>query len=347
VTGQEHTIETAPGCAQNPARASAIPGFLVAVAVAVAATFVGRLVPLVGAPVVAIVIGVGLSRFLRGRDALEPGLRFSATTVLQLAVVVLGAQLSLREVADVGVSSLPVMLGTLAACLLVAWLVGRRLGIDRDLNVLIGVGTAICGASAIAALSPVIKARSHAVAYAVSTIFVFNIAAVLTFPALGHLLGLSQSEFGLFAGTAVNDTSSVVAAATTYGAAAGNHAIVVKLVRTLMIIPIGLALGAITERRAAREAGVAASRRLRVPAVPWFLVGFVVVAAVNSLGLIPAAAHHGLQQTSVVLITVALAGIGASTDFAGLRRAGVRPLLLGAILWVVVAATSLALQAAF
>lgn len=326
--------------------AAPLPGLAVAVAIAVVATFLGRLVPVVGAPVVAILAGAALARFVGRRPAVAPGAAFSGTAVLQAAVVVLGAQLSLRQVADVGLSTLPVMLGTLVACLLAAWLVGRRLGIDGELNVLIGVGTAICGASAIAAVSPLIRARSNAVAYAVSTIFVFNIAAVLTFPALGHLLHLSQEQFGLFAGTAVNDTSSVVAAATTYGVEAGNQAVVVKLVRTLMIIPIGIALGAIAQRRSARASGVAAAPGRRVPAVPWFLAGFLLVAGANTVGLVPVAAHHALQQAAVFLITTALAGIGLSTDVAGLRRAGARPLLLGAILWIVVASTSLALQVA-
>jgi uncharacterized integral membrane protein (TIGR00698 family) len=336
---------TTPG-----ARTGRRAGLAAAVAVAVVATLLGRWVPLVGAPVAAILLGVALSRPLGRRERLAPGVALASTTVLQAAVVVLGAQLSLRDVRDVGLSSLPVMLGTLAACLAVAWLVGRGLGVDRDLNVLVAVGTAICGASAIAAVSPVIKARGSAVAYALSTIFVFNVAAVVTFPALGHVLHLSQTQFGLFAGTAVNDTSSVVATAATYGVAAGNHAVVVKLVRTLMIVPIGLALGVLTRRRAARTpdgAAVTATGGRRVPAVPWFIAGFLVVVVANSVGLVPGAAHHALGRTSVFLVTTALAGVGLSTDLDGLRRAGARPLLLGAILWIVVAVTSLALQVVF
>jgi uncharacterized integral membrane protein (TIGR00698 family) len=269
--------------------------------------------------------------------------------VLQLAVVVLGSQLSLREVAGVGVSSLPVMVGTLAACLATAYVLGRRMGIDGDLRTLIGVGTGICGASAIAAVSPVIRARSTTVAYAMTTIFLFNVAAVLAFPPLGHLLHLGQDAFGLFAGTAVNDTSSVVAAATTYGAEAGNHAVVVKLTRTLMIIPVCLALSALVARRErggthAEDAAVEGSGGRLLRLVPWFLIGFLVVAAANSLGAVPDSAHGPLQHVSVFLITLALSAIGLSTDVAGLRRAGPRPLLLGAALWVVVAGTSLLLQ---
>ena len=199
-----------------------------------------------------------------------------------------------------------------------------------------------------------IEAASTDVAYAISTIFLFNIAAVLAFPLLGHALGMSQQSFGLFAGTAVNDTSSVVATATTYGAAATSHAVVVKLVRTLMIIPICLGLAALTARKqrtaaaaggapastagggqpvragrasARRPAATAAPPGRMSPArvvklVPWFLIGFVVVAAVNSAGVIPAGAHAPLQHVSVFLVAVALSAIGLSTNVAALRKAG-------------------------
>lgn len=322
---------------------SVLPGLTFAVALAAAASPIGGALPLLGAPVAGILLGVALSRVVRRWPPLRPGIGFSARTVLQVAVVLLGSQLSLQQVAEVGASSLPVMLGTLVACLLVAHFLGRRLGIDRDLRTLIGVGTAICGASAIAAVSPVLRARNSTIAYAVSTIFCFNIAAVLLFPPLGHALGLSQDAFGLFAGTAVNDTSSVVAAATTYGPEAANHAVVVKLTRTLMIIPICLGLGVVAADRAAVPAQRPHLLRRTIRLVPWFLVGFLVVAAANTAGALPAATQPLTQTASVFLITVAMAAIGLSTDIVALRRAGARPLLLGAILWVVVTSTSLLL----
>jgi uncharacterized integral membrane protein (TIGR00698 family) len=272
-------------------------------------------------------------------------------------VVLLGTQLSIAEAARVGLASLPVMLGTLAVCLSAAWLYGRLLGIPRDLRTLIGVGTGICGGSAIAAVSPVIEAASTDVAYAISTIFLFNIAAVLVFPLIGHAIGMSQQSFGLFAGTAVNDTSSVVATATTYGAAAANHAIVVKLVRTLMIIPICLGLAGLTTRRqrpelGAGDGGTTASATvsarmspLRVARlVPWFLIGFVVAAGLNSAGVIPSGSHGQLQHVSVFLVAVALSAIGLSTNVPALRKAGPKPVLLGALLWITVAVASLGLQ---
>ena len=325
---------------------SVVPGLAVAVGIAVVATAAGELAPLVGAPVIGIVLGVLVALAVRGRARRAPGVGVAKGLVLQSAVVVLGTQLSLGQVAHVGVGSLPVMLGTLAVCLTAAWVLGRRLGVGADLRTLIGVGTAICGASAIAAVSPVIRAKSDRIAYAVSTIFVFNVAAVLVFPPLGHALGLSQHEFGLFAGTAVNDMSSVVAAASTYGTSAGDYAVVVKLTRTLMIIPICLALAALARRRAARRAGAAQTAAPVSPLrlVPWFLVGFLLAAAANSAGLVPGSAHSALSHVSLFLITVALAGIGLSTDAADLRRSGARPLVLGLLLWITVTTTSLVLQ---
>jgi uncharacterized integral membrane protein (TIGR00698 family) len=326
-------------------------GLALAAVIGLAATAIGLACPVVGAPVVAVLGGALLSPLARHwQGALRPGLAFARVRLLRASVVVLGAQLSLREVAGAGMASLPVMLATLASCLVGAALLGRFLEVGRDLRILIGVGTAICGASAIAATSPTIRAKDTDVAYAVSTIFLFNVAAVLVFPPLGHALGLGPSGFGLFAGTAVNDMSSVVAAAGSYGPAAVQQAVVVKLVRTLMIIPIVLALGAVvraggtagepTSRPAGSRRGLAAAGRA-ARLVPGFLVAFLLMAAAHSAGLLPAASAEPLRRGAMVLIAVALAAIGLATDVPALRRTGPRPLLLGLLLWVTVSLTSL------
>ncbi|MGU3409793.1 YeiH family protein [Microbacterium sp. M1A1_1b] len=336
------------------------PGLAVATGIAVVATVIGRFLPVVGAPVSGVVLGAVIGMVRRPGERFRPGITTASKFVLQLAVVLLGAQLSLLEVARVGVESLPVMLGTLVVCLLAAWGVGRLLGVVGNLRTLIGVGTGICGASAIAAVTPVIGAVSVEVAYAVSTIFLFNVAAVIVFPVVGHALGMSQHAFGLFAGTAVNDTSSVVAAASTYGTQAANFAVVVKLVRTLMIIPIVLGLAWLVGRREEAAARLTAERAgdhgaAAVPRqpwtlrrvfrlVPWFLIGFVVAAAVNSTGVLPGPVHPVISTVAAFLITVALSAIGLSTDVAGFRRAGFRPLVLGLVLWLVVTGSSLALM---
>jgi uncharacterized integral membrane protein (TIGR00698 family) len=330
---------------------AAWPGLLVAALVAAAATGLGRLVPIIGGPVFAIVLGALTAAALGAGGAdrgqrLEGGVRFAGGAVLQLSVVVLGTGLSLRQVLHTGASSLPVMLGTLAVALLGAALIGRLLGLSTQVKTLIGVGTGICGASAIAAVTAVIGAAEAEVAYAIATIFTFNVAAVLLYPALGHVLGLSQHAFGLWAGTAINDTSSVVAAATVYGSAAASSGVVVKLTRSLMIIPICIGLGAWSGRaaRTADQPGVARGALPWRRTFPLFLLGFLLASTLETLRVIPASWHAGLVTTSTLLITVALAGLGLGTRPTALRAAGPRPLLLGAALWASVGITSLLLQ---
>lgn len=337
---------------------SRVPGLAVALVIAAVATVAGIGVPIVGGPVFGIVLGALVATVFRPGETLRPGLAFASKPVLQASIVVLGATLSLKQVADVGGSSLPVMLGTLAVALLGAYGLGRLLNVRGDTQLLIGVGTAICGASAIAATQAVIKAKESQVAYAIGTIFTFNIVAVLAFPQLGHLMGLDPHAFGLWAGTAINDTSSVVAAGYAYGGDAGPYSVVVKLTRSLMLIPIVMVLAfwvAHRQARAATPAGPDATGaprlRLRLRTLPWtkivplFLVGFVAASALTSIGIIPESWHPALTFTGTFLITTALAGIGLTMRLADVRKAGARPLLLGAGLWVLVGTSSLGIQA--
>lgn len=309
--------------------------------IAAAATAAGRLAPIVGAPVIGLVVGMLITLRRRPSAALVPGIRFCSHHVLQVAVASLGVQLTLGQALAAGAQSLPVLVGTLAICLIAAVVVGHWLRVRSGLRTLVGVGTAICGASAIAAVTPVIDADDDDVAYALSTVFVFNAVAVVLFPLVGHALSMSEQAFGLFAGTAINDTSSVVAAGYVYGAAAGQHAVVVKLTRTLFIVPICVALA--LQRSRSRGGGHMPSI---THLVPWFLVAFVVVSAVVSVVPPSASLRSAFSAVAVFLVTVALAAIGLSTDVAGLRRTGPRPLLLGAALWVIVSVSSLALAAA-
>ena len=321
-------------------------GLALAVGLGIVASVAGAAWPTLGAPVFAVTAGVLLSPLAnRWRGALRRGIGLAKGPLLQVAVVLLGAQLSLQQVADVGLSSLPVMLGTLVLCLVLAVLLGRALRTSRDLRTLIGVGTAICGASAIAAVTPTIRAKDPDTTYAISTIFLFNVVAVVVFPPLGHVLELSQEQFGLFAGTAVNDTSSVVAAAASYGSVAADHAVVVKLVRSLMIIPIVIGLAVLVRRREGSVDPTGQGGRVSrlVALVPWFLIAFVVVVAMNSVGWVPDGSHGVLRQAAVFLIATALAAIGLSTDVRALRRTGPKPMVLGLVLWAGVTSTALLL----
>jgi uncharacterized integral membrane protein (TIGR00698 family) len=326
-----------------------VPGLLVVLALAAVAVPLGRLVPVIGGPVFGIVLGVlagVLVPALRGTWS-RPGYEFASKTLLQLSIVVLGTGLSLQQVIRVGGSSLPVMLGTLTVALGGAWLFGRLLGVRGDTQTLIGVGTAICGASAIAAATAAIGAKRSSVAYALATIFTFNVVAVLAFPPLGHLLGLDAQAFGLWAGTAINDTSSVVAAGYTYSQQAGDQALVVKLTRSLMLIPIVIGLVILKSRREAVAGAAAGAEKPKLPwrrMVPLFLIGFVLAATLRSLGLVPEGWQQTLSLIGTFLITSALVAIGLSMRPSELRKSGWRPLALGALLWVSVALSSLGLQ---
>jgi uncharacterized integral membrane protein (TIGR00698 family) len=319
-----------------------LPGVLVAAATALVATLLARFIPLVGAPVLAIVLGILLRSLVRLPPALLPGFGFSAKQVLQSAIIVSGFGLSLAVVVRTGLDTLPVTVGTVAVALVLAPIVGRMLKLESVLEHLIGVGTAICGASAIAAVASVIEPLEGDVSLAIATIFFYNIVAVLTFPALGGLMHMTQSQFGVWAGTAINDTSSVVAAGYAFGADAGQHATIVKLARATFILPI-VAIVAVVHARAQRAGGVHVPWR---KVVPWFILWFVVAACVNTIGLIPAGWHPGITETSTFLISMALAAIGVQTEVARLARSGARPLALGFVLWIAVAAVSLLLQRA-
>ncbi|MQA07553.1 MAG: putative sulfate exporter family transporter [Pseudonocardiaceae bacterium] len=348
-TGEPSVSVDAPEAA--PARSSTstpLPGLALAVLVAVPASLLGRLVPVVGGPIFGLLLGVSSAVLLRrvtgGGRRLEPGFAVGGKQVLQLSIVLLGTGLPFTQVLRVGGESLPVMVGTLTVALLVAWGVGRALRVDGSARTLIGVGTGICGASAIAAVTSVITVSQAGVAYAVATIFVCNILAVVAFPAFGHLLDLSQSAFGVWSGTAINDTSSVVAAAYSYGTEAGDGAVVVKLARSLMIIPICLALVWWRRRASAR-------RTEHATPMPWwrvfplFIIGFLLASAARTVGLIPDGWLPLLAAAGPFLITVALTAIGFSLRLPALRQAGVRPLVLGLVVWLAVAASSLGLQA--
>ena len=319
-----------------------LPGILLAAAVAAVAVVCAHFAPLVGAPVFAIVLGVAIRALVRLPAACKPGLAFSARTVLQAAIVVSGFGLSLAVVARTGLGTLPVTLGTIAVALVLAPLLGRLLRIGGTLRLLVGVGTAICGASAIAAVSSVIEPEEAEIALAIATVFFYNIVAVLVFPPIGHALQLTQDAFGLWAGTAINDTSSVVAAGYAYGREAGDHATIVKLTRATLILPIVAAI-ALWRARQQRSGGMHVPWR-RI--IPWFILWFLVAALVNTTGIIPIAWHAGIGLVAIFLISIALAAIGLQTDLARLLRTGARPLALGFLLWIAVALSSLAIQRA-
>lgn len=236
--------------------ATVVPGIGICAAIAIPCWFLGEALPVIGGPVFAILLGMLIAVWWKQsrRGAIQSGIAFTAKKILQYAVILLGFGLNLAQIAAVGAESLPIILSTIATALIVGYVLFKLLHMDSAIATLIAVGSSICGGSAIAATAPVIHAKDEEVAQAISVIFLFNVVAALIFPTLGNALGMSNEGFGLFAGTAVNDTSSVTAAAAAWdgmhpGSNALDDATIVKLTRTLAIIPITLVLGMWVARR--------------------------------------------------------------------------------------------------
>lgn len=322
-----------------------LPGLLLAIGLALLALALSRWLPvvgpLIGGPVFGIVLGIVVRTALNPGETLKPGIAFASKQVLQWSIVALGLGLSLTQVARTGLQSLSVTAVTMTTAFVTAALLGRWLGVHDKLKTLIGIGTAICGGSAIAAAVPIIRPDDHDTAYAISTIFLFNVVAVLLFPFLGHLLHLSNLGFGMWAGTAINDTSSVVAAGYSYSKQAGDFATIVKLTRATLIIPVCLAL-AVFEAARHKKNGTGDFHLARI--FPWFIVWFLVASAVRTFGLIPVAWQGGIHAGAEFLIIVALTGVGLSSDLRRMASTGPRPILLGLGVWAAVALSSLAVQ---
>ena len=326
-------------------------GVLLALVISVPAWLLGKQLEVVGGPVFAILIGMVLAVVLRGRDtsALDPGVKFTSKKVLQWAVILLGFGLNLSQIAQVGATSLPIIVSTITTSLVVSYVLCRVLKIPGKLSTLVGVGSSVCGGSAIAATAPVIKADDEEVAQAISVIFLFNVSAALVFPTLGGMLGLTNQGFGLFAGTAVNDTSSVTAAAAAWdgmhpGANTLDAATIVKLTRTLAIIPITLVLalwGVRKERKAGGEGQSTFSLRR---AFPMFIVFFVLASVITTVFALPSAVTAPIKELSKFFIVMAMAAIGLNTDIVKLVRTGGKPILMGFCCWVAIACVSLGMQ---
>lgn len=336
-----------------------LPGILICFVIAIPAWLLGVRFPLIGGPIFAILIGIIIASF-KPLTFFEKGIQFTGKKILQYAIIFLGFQMNLSNIIKVGGQSLFVMIFTLSAAFLTAFLLGKALKLDGKTTILIGVGTSICGGSAIAATAPVIDANHKEISQAISTIFLFNIIAVFIFPAMGHLIGLSDTGFGLWAGTAINDTSSVVAAGTAWSVHAGNEtalnlATVVKLTRTLMIIPITLFLSFYMARKQETLKGEQHSVKEELHEVkaegfqlkkifPWFILFFILAAVINTFLPMPENVIGGLVFVGKFLIVMAMVAIGLNTHIKTLFSNGIKPVFLGLATWFVVASVSLIVQ---
>lgn len=326
-------------------------GLLLCFAIAVPAWLLGRMIPIIGGPVFGIIFGIIIALFKRP-EFLDAGIKFTSKKILQWSIILLGFEMNLFNVIKVGGQSLLVMIFTLSASFITAYFVGKAMKIDGKTTCLIGVGTSICGGSAIAATAPVIRANDEEVAQAISTIFLFNIIAVFIFPALGHMIGLSDTGFGMWAGTAINDTSSVVAAGASWSSAAGNNtalafATIVKLTRTLMIVPITLVLAVYTTRKVMKEQHLQGNidKNYSIKKIfPWFVLGFVLTAIINTFIALPEGLPETLVTIGKFMIVMAMTAIGLNTNLKKLLTNGLKPIFLGLSCWFVVAVVSLIVQ---
>lgn len=340
-----------------PIQKEDLPGVILCFFIGLGAFSLGKLLPVVGGPVFALTLGMiftlvfpAWQSLLVGKYGLSTGVKATSKKLLQFSIILLGFEMNLFRVIEVGTQSLAVMAFTLSAAFLTALVMGKLLRVEGKMTTLIGVGTAICGGSAIAATAPVIEADEESIAHAISTIFLFNILAVFLFPFLGRQLGLSDMGFGMWAGTAVNDTSSVVATGVAWSAAAGNttalsFATIVKLTRTLMIVPITLFLAWYTV--SSKKEKSADSQHFSIAKVfPWFVLGFVLTAVLNTFLGLPESFSHTLTGIGKFMIIMAMAAIGLNTHLVKLLKNGVRPITLGLCCWFAVASVSLLVQKA-
>ncbi len=323
-----------------------IPGFLAAVVLACIARYIESILPihLIGASVIALLLGMLINHFWHPL-VLKSGLKFTSKKILRVAIILLGASLNVNVILNVGKMSIMVMVFTLLTCFGGGYIIGKLLGLDWKLSNLISAGTGICGGSAIAAIAPVIDADDTDIAYAMSATFIFDMAMIVLFPIMGQALGLSDMAYGLWAGTAVNDTSSVVAAGYAFSEGAGDFATMVKLTRTLAIIPTVLVFAFVNLRLKRKENKSAVGKRVNfLKLFPWFIAGFVLLSIVNSVGFIPAEVSVLAKNVSKFLMVTALSAIGLSTSFKDMKKAGVNPMLHGFIISALVVVVALAVE---
>lgn len=322
-----------------------VVGILICFVLAAFSQWLEELLPtgMIGASVIALFLGVIINSFFHP-DWITSALKFTSKKVLKFAIILLGASLSVNVILSVGKMSLLVMVFTFLMCFGAGNILRRCFGLNWKLANLISAGTGICGGSAVAAIAPVIDADDKDLAYAMSSTFIFDMIMVALYPVMGRLLGMSDIAYGLWAGTSVNDTASVVASGYAFSEAAGDFATMVKLTRTVAIIPTVLVFSLIGIRAKRKELQATGGQKKVniVKIIPWFIVGFLVLAIVNSFGWIPAAASAVAKKTSKFLMVAALAAIGLGTSFKDFRKAGLAPVFYGVTIDTLVTLTALA-----
>lgn len=329
-------------------------GLLLCLVIAVPSLFLGKQFPIIGGPVIAIILGMIITLFIKDKSSFQSGINYSAKKILQYAVILLGFGLNLSVILQTGKQSLPIIICTIATSLILAYVLSKVMHIPSKISTLVGVGSSICGGSAIAATAPVIDADDEEVAQAISVIFFFNVIAAIIFPHFGNLLGFSQTSgeaFGIFAGTAINDTSSVTAAASTWdnmfslGSATLDKAVTVKLTRTLAIIPITLVLAFWRTKKERHSSGSEVSLK---KIFPFFILYFVLASVITTIATnvfgVSGEFFAPLKELSKFFIILAMAAIGLNTNIVKLVKTGGKPIILGLCCWIGITTVSIILQ---
>lgn len=325
---------------------SYLPGLALALLIAFVAQFIENILPshIIGGSVIALFIGMFLNTLIDTDKSLRPGITFTSKRLLKFAIILFGASLNISIVLNVGKLSLYVMIFTLLTCFGGGYFIGKALGLNWKMSNLISAGTGICGGSAIAAIAPVIEAEDTDVAYAMSATFLFDMLMIIAFPIMGRAMGLSDMAYGLWTGTAVNDTSSVVAAGFAYSDAAGDFATMVKLTRTLSIIPVVLIFRMIHHRLEVKKMGHEyVEKKFSITSiVPFFILGFLAMVMLNSLGFISEDISMSLKTISKFLMVAALGAIGLNTKYRDMKKAGINPMVHGFIISLLVVIVAIA-----
>ena len=320
-------------------------GLLICFAVAAASVLLEGLIPegLLGASIIALFMGTMINHFFHP-EWIKPALKFTSKKILKGAIILLGASLSVNTILSVGKMTFFVMIFTFAMCFGAGFFIRKLFGLNWKLSNLISAGTGICGGSAVAAIAPVIDADDKDIAFAMSSTFLFDMVMIALYPLMGKALGMSDIAYGIWAGTSVNDTASVVASGYAFSEAAGDFATMVKLTRTIAIIPTVLVfawIGVRMKRKEMQAAGDGKKVNL-MKIIPWFIGGFLLLAIINSVGLIPAAVSGMMKRTSKFLMVTALAAIGLNTSIADFKKAGLKPMFYGITIDTLVTLTALA-----
>lgn len=328
-----------------------ILGLFLVLILSIPAWILGEKYPIIGGPVFGILLGMVVTHFIRDKAPFQKGILFTSKKVLQYAVILLGFGLNLSVVLETGAQSLPIILATIATSLIIAYILQKVLKIPTKIATLVGVGSSICGGSAIAATAPVIDANDEEIAQAISVIFFFNVLAALIFPTFGSLVGFSTTSgeaFGIFAGTAVNDTSSVTAAASTWdaiynlGVETLDKAVTVKLTRTLAIIPITIFLAI----KSAKENK--SDKKLNLKQIfPFFILYFIGASIVTTIAVsfgVSISVFSPIKTLSKFFIVMAMCAIGLNTNIIKLLKTGGKPILMGFACWSGITIVSLIIQ---